>query len=264
MLDIIKADFYRIMRGKAFYITLSLLLAFIILQVVTGHTESLLSTNFGGESDSVLITGITAPFEMMSNSDTTLFFLLVFIVIIAVFDFSSGTAKNVLTSGVSRMEYYFAKLVLSLLFCFAISFLMVAVSSVSATIVRGFGGAFDMAFFGSLLRTFAAQLLILFAITCMGVFFVFTVKNVVAFVGLFLAFGLLPQLIIAFIASFFNEDTISVLWFFHFDLWGSAVRVARIGAMGTSDVIVALLIGVFYIAISTLGGIMLFKRSEIK
>jgi len=253
-----KADLYRIFRGKAFYITLLLFLAFILLQVVTGYTESLIPTM--QDRNNTPITGATAPFEMMNNSDTTLFFLLSFIVTVAAFDFSAGTVKNVLASGTERAQYYLAKLVLSLIFCFLISFVMVTLSSAMATMIRGFGGEFDTAFIGRVSRAFGAQLIVLFAVTCVGVFFVFVAKNVAATIALFLAFGLLPQLIIAFVASF-NEN---LTFLFNFDLWGNAVRLVNVDLMKASDIVLALLSGTFYIAVSTIGGIMLFEKSEVK
>jgi len=228
--------------------------------MATRRTESLLLVNFGDEISEVVLTGFTAPFEMMLNSDSTLFFLLSFMVIVAAFDFSAGTVKNVLASGTSRAKLYISKLALSLLLCFILSLLAITVSTASATIIRGFGGIFDFAFIGSVARAFGAQLLILFAITCVGMFFVFTTKNVVAFIGLYLAFGLIPQFLLAFIVSF--NDNLTFL--FNFDLWGSAVRSVNIDLMILPEAVMLILSGVVCIFFSTIGGILLFKRSEVK
>ena len=208
MLNIMRADLYRLFRSKGFYITTALFLMFIFMQITAGNAGGVGAVPVAviDGSDSVIgitahaelaeFTGITAPFHMMVSTDVLLFFILPLIIFIAADDFSARTVKNVLSNGVSRIKYYTAKLILSCIFCIIILSLNIVIPIIAGTIQNGFGGEFNTEFIRLVLRPFAAQLFMCLAVTCVGIFFVFVTKRTAAVIGAYVAFCLAPHVLI--------------------------------------------------------------------
>ena len=257
MTNILKADFYKLLRGKGIYIATALLV-FVIFIAAMGDSLFAINTNDGDIFAS--LTGATAPFWVMSASDTLRIFLLPFIIFIAAADFSSSTVINTLSSGESRAKYYLSKLTLSCVFTTFMVLVTIVLSTVFATIGSGFGGEFNSDFVLRLLQMFGAQTFMYIALTCVGVFFVFTTKNAAAVIGAFLAFCFVPTMLIAVLAA--GNESLALL--FNFDMAMNMSRLASMETMATTDVAGAFALGGVYIAASTLGGMLLFKKCEVK
>ena len=272
MLNIIRADLYRILRGKGFYITAFLLILYIVLQVAANSTGGVMVTSSSmvayTDADGTvhysyeqpIFTGSLAPIKMIENADVMLYFLLPFIIFIAAADFSTDAVKNVLSNGMSRIKYYLSKLILSCIFCFLVLITQVIVSMITGTILRGFGGDFNIEFIGQILRPFSAQLVMFIAVTCIGIFLVFATKRTAAVNGAYIAFCMLPLLIMLILYQF--NDKLEFLM--DYDIVMNIRLLAGIDTAASGDIVRAFAIGGFYILASTIGGIMLFKRSEVK
>jgi ABC-2 type transport system permease protein len=273
MLNVIKADLYRLFRSKGFYITMILAIVYIILQTAASSTGGVMVMVGDGpvsvaDSEGNILysnippafTGSTAPFHMMNNTDTLLYFLLPFIVFIAAADFSTDTVKNVLANGMSRVKYYLSKLVLSCIFCVILLLAQTVFSIITATVLRGFDGTFDIEFIGRLVRPLSAQLFMCLSVVCMGIFFAFITKRTAAVVGTYIAFCMVPLMLM--IILFLINNSLEFL--FRYDVISNIRMLASIDLAETADIIRAFAIGGVYILASTIGGIALFKRSEIK
>ena len=271
MLNIIKADMYRILRGKGFYITIILLIAVIALQTAVSSTAKVgmyTTEETAVDTDTIeelvftpeAFTGSTAAFEMMNNTDTLLYFLLPIIIFIAAADFSTDTVKNVLSNGMPRIKYYLSKLILSCVFCLFISLINIIFPIITATILRGFGGEFNIDFILRLLRPFSAQLFMCVAVTCVGIFFVFVTKRTAAVNGAYIAFCLVPMLLI-YILYMLNNN---LEFLFKYDVISNIRMLVHIDTAESIDIIRAFAVGAFYILASTIGGIVIFRKSEIK
>jgi len=206
-------------------------------------------------------TGMTAPFEMMTLfAFPMVYVILAFIIFIAAADFSAKAAKNVLSVGITRAKYYFAKLILSCVFCVAISMVSIIIPIIIGTILNGFGGALDMDFILRLAKPFSGQLFMFLAINCMGIFFVFVTKRRAAVIGAYLAFCMVMPAIIMLLYTL--NDKLEFL--LNYDIVGNMALFSQIELMSSTDIIRAFAIGGFYIIASIIGGIAIFKRSEIK
>ncbi|MCL2003705.1 MAG: ABC transporter permease subunit [Oscillospiraceae bacterium] len=293
MSNIIRADIYRIVRGKGLYITLAVFLAIILLPVVSGTSmnsgisysavEAFDSMEGAGgfmvavievDSESMEIpeppdlsdffqppTGAEAPFRVLMDSHNILYFLLPLIVFVGSADFSSGAAKNTLSHGVSRAKYYGAKLILSCVFCALLLLAYAVLSILAATVFNGFGGTFDGAYVLDVVKIFLPQLWLCLAGACVVNFFVFLFRQRDGAVsGLFIAFMLVPGVAI-FALSYIND------WFrslFDYELTMNIGRMVEIGGMSAGDTAKALLVGAGYIALAVAGGFAVFKKAEIK
>ena len=277
MMNIIRADMYRIVRGKGLYITLVVLLAVIVLQIVGGsnmnagvNTETIDITsmdmeNFDRGSFNIADffhspTGVEAPFQVMGATSNILYILLPLIIIISAADFTSGAARNALTSGVSRFKFYCSKLILSCIFCAALLIVYVLFSIIVATIINGFGGPLNMTYVSDVLKVFLPQLLLCLAGACVTHFFVFTFKRSAAAIGINIAFLLLPSvliLILSFISGWFKN-------LFDYELTSNIGALAKISSMSSGDIIRTLLVGAGYIVLAAFGGFFVFKKAEIR
>lgn len=261
MLNIMKADLYRIFRSKGVYITTILFLAFVILQVAASSIGRIgVSTDIMPMPDIFKLTGRAAAFVTMNIVDNYLYFILPFIIFIAAVDFSSGAVKNVLATGMSRVELYFSKLILSFVFAFMLLILNIVVSIITATIINGFGGDFNIEFIRSILKVFLPQVFLVFAVVSMGIFLVFVTKKTAAVNGFYIAFCMVPMLLV-FILSTRWADAFKML---DYELITNMRLMGSIGGATTTEMVRAYILSAVYITVSTVGGLMIFKRSEIK
>ena len=261
MFNIMKADLYRLSRSKGVYITSVLLLSLIILQVAISRTVEVVSVGSSGNSTgSGVFTGSTAALEMIKATDTLLYFILPFILFIGCADFSSEAVKNVLSNGISRGKYYLSKLVLSCAISTVILSMYIVLPTIIGTSMNGFGGTFDMAFISSIMKPFLVQWLLCIAVTCVGVFFIFTTRKAATVNGAYLSFCMLPMILISMLSMI--EDRFTEL--INYEILTNIRMLAYFDFLSPVDIIRAISIGVFYILASTLLGIFIFEKSEIR
>ena len=262
MTNLIKADLYRILRSKGIYITTTILLVLFVLQAF-GEIGSIgiSSDEMEGATEIVKgLTGRTAPLNVMRANDNLIYFLLPIIIFISSVDFSSGTAKNVLSTGVSRTKYYFSKLILSMLFCALILISSIVIPTTIVTFMNGFGGEFDWEYISEILNVFALQLLLLFAVTSVGNFIVFTTKRTAIVNGLYIAFCLVPAILILMLYSF-SEKFYKLL---EYEMIMNIRTSAYVNIMAGEEIIKIIAVGFVYLIVSLVCGLVLFKKSDIK
>jgi len=274
MLNIIRADFYRIIRGKALYITFGVLIAFIVIQAIAGtgtvgvNTDPVLDVSeaemvANALDEAAEITradGITAPFVMAGATGNLVYFLLPLIICLAGVDFSSGTVKNVLSRGVSRTKYYFAKLIPILFFAVIIQVLNLVLPIIVATVRHGFGGDFTTDWLISVLKVYGIQTLLMLAIACAGVFIVFLTQKTASINALFLAFLLVPTMIF-YILGMISTKLQNLV---NYDLVTNLNLMAGFSELPSGDIIRAFLLGAFYIIVGTVAGLAIFRKSDLK
>ena len=134
MLNIIKADLYRIFKGKAIYVAIIIILVLASVSCFSmspGHIgintsfeeqplvqdEELLNKVY--ETDSILETrklmkeyGAYPLDKGQLGANANLYYIFIIIVVtVLVTDLSNSTAKNTLSSAISRKKYYLSKLI---------------------------------------------------------------------------------------------------------------------------------------------------------
>ena len=151
MINMLRADFYRLVRSKGIYI------AMLILLMMTGISIYFVQPAYVGLSDSALSAEATAEIQSeldemsyeeiqalsvselreimlrtqgyefdraMLSSNMNLYYIFIFFAaIILTVDFSGSSVKNTLASAISRNKYYCAKLSFISICCTAILFL---------------------------------------------------------------------------------------------------------------------------------------------
>lgn len=151
MINMIRADFYRLIRSKGFYVAILILLIIIGLNIYIvqpfyiGLSGAALSAEVSEDIHSELDDMSLEERQYLSVSDyreimlksegykldkdilasnINLYYFFIFIIVVCVtVDFSSGSIKNTLSSAISRQKYYFAKLGFISICCTVLFFL---------------------------------------------------------------------------------------------------------------------------------------------
>jgi len=269
MLNLLRADMYRVLRGKGIYITFIVLL--IVNIFVSGVFQAAQSgaIEFGSEEATAAIvaelgdsgmTGAEMPALLSSSMDNVIWFMLAVIMIVAAVIFSDKTVKNDISFGVCRIKLYLSKLILCAVFCFIIMAFYIASGVLIGTVLSGFGGPLPSGYWSNLVQVFFAQYFMMLGVTSVGVFLVFTLKSYGAALGSYFAFFLIPMVIVQLLV--FARPSLE--WLANYDLPSSLNLLANIQNMETGAIVRAFSIGGFYLVVVTILGIVLFRRAEIK
>lgn len=144
MINMMRADFYRLVRSKVFYITIVVMLLMIGCSIyfvqpgqimVFGISET--DTGISSQSlDEAASLGMSELRELMLHAEgyqldkdilaanMNLYYIFIFIAaIVLTVEFSSGGVKNTLSSAISRNKYFFSKIVFVNICCVALFFL---------------------------------------------------------------------------------------------------------------------------------------------
>ena len=263
MLNILRSDLYRLIRGKCIYITFLIYLVFTGVQiafpgeVTIGFSPEIVP---GVENLADKVTGISAPFIAMTYTDNIIYFMLAILFALTAADFTSGAVKNTLAGGISRTSYYFSKLLLALFLCTLMFIGGILVSVLISTAMHGWGGAIPKDYLLSVLRPFGAQLLLLAAAVSVGTAVVFITKNGASSIALYLFF-FLGLTMIAFLLGQISDD-MKVLM--NYDFIVNLKMLASVNVIPAGDTVRALSLGVACIAASIILGMFSFRRSVIK
>ena len=264
MMNIIRADLYAILRGKAVYITFSVVMYLHILTIGTGTMGGI---NFGDIEDNPLEMPSGFDFNFIGSAeflytrtDNMIFVLLPLIIVAAAAIFTFGTVKNDLAWGIPRTKLYLSKLATAIGLCVLLMVFYMGAGMLFAWALNGFGGPVPDGYWLNLFQTVGAQLFMMIALTCFGTFLVFTTKSSAATTGIYIAFLFVPTMVI----SILMDSGFNVARLLDFDLWSGINRLGFINQLDISSILTILGVGLFYIITSTIGGLLLFGRAEIK
>lgn len=143
MINMMKADFYRLVRSKVFYIAIAIMILMIgcsIYFVQPGHMAlgiGQTDTSISGKTlDEAASLSMSELRELMLHAEgyqldkdilaanMNLYYIFIFIAaIVLTVDFSSGGVKNTLSSAISRNRYFFSKILFINICCVALFFL---------------------------------------------------------------------------------------------------------------------------------------------
>ena len=161
MLNIIKADLFRILKGKGIYIIIILL---FLLSLMSAYTVSPLNVGLNVSGDTTENYGLSDEWleklysvksmsetrdilinhgryevdvaNVVHNNNMYYFFIAVAVFVLCC-DFSNGTIKNTVSTNISKKKYYFSKLLLAIGLGTIITFLNVYFAYFSNLFMNG-------------------------------------------------------------------------------------------------------------------------------
>ncbi|MDR3318565.1 MAG: ABC transporter permease [Clostridiales bacterium] len=194
MLNLIRADFKRLIKSKLFWIaaaaiTAVMLMLLLVIRVAYGGVD--VSSDAGGlDMSSFLVPLPGAKNALSLLSSGSLYIIIVFGLIsstVICMDFSQGTIQSYFISGNSRVKIFLAKTLITYI---AVAIMLTAVSviitAVSA-ITSGWGGTFSGAAFAEFIGRFFLMLIMYAAIMSIINFLSYLTRKTGAVIGISVA-----------------------------------------------------------------------------
>lgn len=277
MMNMVKADLYRILKGKAIYITILviiLLSAVSIIGLSAGHiglsvssnvdlsdsefTEKLMKAKTLKEVRNVMKSGGAFPLDKDEiGQNINLYYLFIVIVVITLCtDFSNKSIKNTLSSAITREKYYFSKA----LFIFGICTILVLFHNYVFYFANLLINGKDFA--SSILevtKLTMIQMPLIYGIISLLICFAFLFKKISTFNTVAIPFVMAFQLLVMGITNLFK---IKADWFYNYEIQFALTKLAN---NPTNEYIMkCVLLGLIYIVVFNLIGYYAFKKTEIK
>lgn len=282
MFNMIKADLYRIFKGKGLYIAITVMAiaaVFSIIAMCPGHigldkvTEDSYSNSIKNEeviqqikdTNSLIETrkivkehtdGFPLDKQIIGTNVNLYYFFIVIVALVLVTDFSNSTIKNTLSSAISRKKYYLSKAVI----CFGIGTFLILLNNYGIYIcdILINGSKFATSFI-EITKLTLMQMPLLYGIMSLLLCIGFCTKKMATFNGIAIPFLMAFQLIIMGIISLFKFDGANILQYeFQY-------AMGNLASSPTSTYIMnCALLGLIYIVIFNIIGYNIFKRTEIK
>lgn len=281
MLNIIKSDLFRIVRGKAIYISIIIMIIMLItsiigmapgrIGIVVTNSEIRKETGENSElqekisdTSSLLETRKIlkeyGEFELdrqIIGANSNLYYIFIVVVFtIVCADLSGGTVKNTLSSAISRKKYYLSKLIISLILGTIIIFINNYAIYFLNILINGVKFSTDFVEFTKLT---IIQLPIMYGIISVLVCIAFVTKRKAIYNSIAIPLIIVIQLILMSIITLFRLDsTIMTNWEFQYVLSNLAENPENIYILKTT------LLGVGYMILFNIVGFYSFKKAEIK
>ena len=279
MFNIIKSDLYRLLKGKAIYITvliMAVMLGLSIYELQPGYV----GVTGGGleqmyEEDPEEMTDMRDmdvqslaearkmykqyPYELdkaILGTNANLYYL--FIILIAVIisaDFSKRTVKNTIASAVSRRKYYFSKLICCILTCTMLVLLNNYGMYFGNRLVNGEDFSSSMA---AITKVTFYQLPIMYGIISLLVCISVVVKKGSAFNAISIPLLIVAQLVLSLFVKIFKIKG----GIFNYEYQTVLGKLA--GSPENNYIIKCVMLGIIYIVIFNVIGYYSFKKAEIK
>ena len=279
MLNIIKSDLYRVFRGKAIYIAIAFILilaAVSCFAMSPGHigfaSSTIEETDYDNEellekvyeTDSIMETReIMKEYgsfpldkaELGANANLYYFFIII-VVIVLVTDLSNSTAKNTLSSAISRKKYYISKLIT----CIGLGTLLVLINNYGCYIINLImnGKEFSAGLL-EITKLTILQLPILYSIISMLVCIGFCFRKTGTFNSITIPLIMVVQLVIMGVATLFHIDVNNILNYEFQYIIGNLVSNPT-----NTYILKTLALAAFYIVIFNIIGYRVFRKTEIK
>lgn len=251
MLNLLRADLYRLRRSKAFFICLGLLAA--IVSYIIGDFSS--SAHIKEQLSPSTFHWIYMLFQEKAFLPYFMpVFQAIFITMLITNEYSTGTIKDPVSLGFPRTKIYLSKLMIVSLGSLVMMLVAIFFTSVTSIIVFGIYGSFTMNDLLLLFRMLFIQGLLYTAYGSVFLMIAFLIKNI----GGTMAFSIFFSLILGSLGSIIGNGPIGrVLLFMNFT--PTAVPHPQV-----EDIWIAIVVAFSYLILcSSLGGFT-FKKQDVK
>lgn len=268
MASLLKSNFYRLFKSKAFYICTIVYTALTSLSLlILKLADNIVSENITVESniDGFMIykDGLSFGVELFSNGDGILF-LAVFIAIFITSEFTYGTMKNIVSKGFERHKIYisiFLTMVVAALIMVTFNFLF---STFIASILTGSIGSYNGTLLLKTLRLVGIEILLHSAFVSLFVMISIIIRNnggVIAINVLILMFGGLIYQILELVVR--NLLKIDIKFSFSDYSLQNNIYLAKT-TMDGEHILRPILVGLIFLVITLALGIIAFRKSDVK
>lgn len=275
MINLLKADFYRLKKDKVALIGLIIALGLTIFALVMTFLLDKLIVSFEGFEEITTIwtvpTGKTllkGSFQVGQNAGLV---TLIIIAILATKDFTNNTVRQKVIYGYQRYKIFLSQLITLLVYGFVVTFLCALINVGLGSIMFGYSSqgfkAFDILYFiyscGFGLMLYAVYISFILAMA-------FITKSVGATIGISIGLVLVPSILFMILAgaqAAFDPNTTIYLVFKvivslfpdqHFNWF------VTFNWLNLEEYLFSIISSLIYIGVNIVTGILFFKRLDIK
>lgn len=273
MINQIKADLFRIFRGKAIYITILLMLVMSLTSVymlspgqvglnvgTSQMTEEEIKEysefksladirNYQLEHDSFDLDS-----EIIAQNNNLYYFFIVIVILVLCTDFSNKTLKNAISTSTSRKHYFIAKTLL----IFGLCTLLIVINNYGLHFMNLLcNGSKFTANLSTITKVTFLQLPLLYGIISLLCCLAFVIRKLSLFNGVTIPFIMVFQLILMFISSIFGNNELLKYEF-------QTALVSLTSNPSTTFIYECTMLGCAYLLIFTTISYIAFKKADIK
>ncbi len=266
MLNLLKSDFYKLKKSKAFWICTALCIVFGIIMVIAIQMDLIKETAIPNVNNPEYVQAL----EMLSNASgvwalsyflplgLNVLFVGVFIAIFVSSEFGYGTMKNTLSRGADRTKVFLSKIIVCS--CASIVMLLLFMLAVLTTgsVVWGYDPQ-GIASSSNMLAMVVLQMLLMLSYTALFTFISVTIRS---------NGGAIAANIMCSTVATYLFTALSMLFGGNLDLnnyWigGAVSKLATVTAT-SSDVVQGIFVAIIWIMASILVGTALFRKQDVK
>ena len=280
MLNMMKADMYRIVRGKAIYIITLIIIALEIVNIisisagaismginpnlVTGdeydyeYLEKLEKANSISEYRKIIKDngGFELDTDIMAENGNFYYIIIVLVIIVVTCDFSNKSVKNTLSSAISRKKYYISKMLLLYLITTIVLVFNTYFSHFLNLLVNGSSFVSSI---GNVTKILLLQLPLIYGIITLLGSIAFITRKTSIFNAISIPLIAVVELIAMGICTLFRLDAVKI---FEYDFTFMLRNIAN----NQTDTLImkSLVLAIVYIVLFNIVGYFVFKKSEVK
>ena len=280
MLNMMKADMYRIVRGKAIYIITLIIIALEIVNIisisagaismginpnlVTGdeydyeYLEKLEKANSISEYRTIIKDngGFELDTDIMAENGNFYYIIIVLVIIVVTCDFSNKSVKNTLSSAISRKKYYISKMLLLYLITTIVLVFNTYFSYFLNLLVNGSSFVSSI---GNVTKILLLQLPLIYGIITLLGSIAFITRKTSIFNAISIPLIAVVELIAMGICTLFRLDAVKI---FEYDFTFMLRNIAN----NQTDTLImkSLVLAIVYIVLFNIVGYFVFKKSEVK
>ena len=267
MNDLLRADFYSLLKSKLTYILLGISVGLPIFMIMLYVAINKIFTSDLTEDAAAMgmgvsvFTGRVVMFGNFSLTNNIGLIIPIFAAIFTLSDIRQGTIRNKIIFGFSRVEVYFSHLIVSVVMCVIASLISFAVLAAGSAAFFEYGVEFDKAEAYNFIRCLITGILLFVYVASLSTFLSLVTKSM----PLTITFTLLISVglgLIGSLSGFITNETYQKL-FYILPTYASTV-VATGGEITTEIFLFGLFSFLFFIAANTVVGIVLFKKNDLK
>jgi ABC-2 type transport system permease protein len=264
MLNLLRSDFYRLFRSRAFYICTLVAIFLHAIGIFVMKWSITMVSNMNTQVEGVPLTlpykdGLSYGLSALSDGNVHLL-IAIFISVFITAEFTHGTMKNVVSKGFQRLQIYLSKFVTMITAAFLMICAMVIISTICGTIVIGSFGSFTGTMVGLSLSIIGVEFLLHAALTAMFILVAMVVRSSGGVIAINILGMSLAPAIYSLIEYIFKNK-------FQFSKYGllKNIQFYYLNTTATGeDFIRSILVGLVFLAASTAIGIFAFKKMDVK
>lgn len=259
MLNLLRAQIYKLIRSKSFYIILIMNILINIFGVFLYWV--LINSPQLGKEGSGSVKGYTLMYKIITNGGISVFecISIVFVALFVASGFKHGNIRSEISYGYKRSEIYFSKMLSAMIGNGLIMVSTLLTGFASGVTFFGLGSNFNSEILIQLLRSFSLILLITMAFTSIYALICFVFKDPTIITGVFVGYTIIINNFL------FAQLSIRFEWFKKITEYFLDAQMYFVASPTISGktALIAIAYTFTVIAVSSFVGCKLFKRMDI-